>query len=154
MHTELIGFLLQCFAVAAVIDIGKDNAAHSSHMFNFSNQDYGYVASHKAYGTKSYKPNRNWTLTLTDLNTTYLEVDFISYKLISKRTQLGACSDYLLIATRVNKTKVCKSSPGLIYFYLSLNKPNVSFTFKTNGDKESTGFWITLKSKLRVLIYE
>ena len=100
------------------------------------------------YGTESYKPNRNWKLTLTDLNTTYLEVDFISYSLISKRKQFEFCRDQLSIETSFNRTVVCKASPGLIYLHLGSNNQNVSFTFRTDDSLESIGFWISVKSKV------
>ena len=140
----------QYFTVATVIDIGEDNTAVSSHAFNFNNQDNGYVASHKTYGTESYKPNRNWTLTLTSINTTYLEIKSISYNIVSrKKKKSNNCHDNLSIETWFNRTKFCKVLPELIYLHLDSNNTNVSFTFKTDSLEESAGFWISLKGKLQ-----
>ena len=141
---------MQFFTVAQVIDIGESDETVSSHTFNFSDQDRGYVASHKAYGTESYKPNRNWTLTLTSINTTYLEIKSISYDLISKEIKpFYKCPDYLSIETWYNRTKFCQVLPEPIYLHLDSNNTNVSFTFRTDSSREAAGFWISLKGKLQ-----
>ena len=129
--------------VAKVIDIGNSRESSGLRTIDVSGEDYGYIVSHQNYERYDYWDNRNWTLTLTGLKSTRVEIEF---EYLDLRGLNGECDDYLQISS---SSKICESSTGKITVDLPSAK-SVSFNFITSDRYDDDGFWLQYKGRLKL----
>ena len=136
--------MLHVFCVVAkVIDIGSDSESSGSHTIDASGEDYGYIVSHQNYGESDYRESRNWTLTLTGLKSSKVEIEF-EQLVLSAST--GFCFDYLQINSL---SKICEPPDGKITVELpSATSNSINFKLVTSSVINYGGFWLKYNSKL------
>ena len=123
------------YTVARMIDIGAQKTG--SRITNIIGEDYGYIVSHLYYGNGDYWTSRNWTLTLTGLQSTKVEIYFEKFDVEKRRN--GSCVDYLLIDTL---DKFCEKPTNPITANVNISTNQISFTFITDSAVYGKGFWL------------
>ena len=127
--------------VVKVIDIGSESENSGSHTIDVSGEDYGYIVSHHRYGQSDYRVSRNWTLTLTGLKSSRVEIEF-EYLILSVGSN-GECDDYLQINSL---SKMCESPAGKITVELPSTASNsINFNLVTSRANNDDGFWLQYK---------
>ena len=111
-----------------------------SHTIDVSGEDYGYIVSHQSYGQSDYRDSRNWTLTLTGLKSSKVEIEFEHLVL---RGSNGYCYDYLQINSL---SPICKPPAGKITVDLpSATSKSINFNLITSPVINEYGFWLKYK---------
>ena len=87
--------------------------------------------------------NRNWTLTLTGLKSSRVEIEF-EHLVLSVRSN-GECDDYLQIN---NLSQICEPPPGKITVDLpSATSKSINFNLVTSRANNDNGFWLQYKGR-------
>ena len=129
--------------VVKVIDIGSESENSGSHTIDVSGEDYGYIVSHHRYGQSDYRVSRNWTLALTGLKSTRVEIEF-EYLILSVGSN-GECDDYLQINSL---SKICEPPTDTITVDLpSATSKSVKFNLVTSSVHNEYGFWLQYKGR-------
>ena len=131
--------------MAYVVDVGGDVSVTGQRAVDINGNNHGYVVSHVQFGKKPYFDQRDWLLTLTDLRSYEIEVEFDVFRL--PKPIDGECPDYLLISTT---EKLCNRYSQKLLLNLSPST-NITFNLVSDGEpnkKASTGFWIEYRGNL------
>ena len=118
-----------------MIDVGTQPTGHRT--LDIDGEDYGYIVSHLNYGSGDYWNSRNWTLSLTDFQSTNVEINFEKFNVEEMRN--GQCKDYLLIDSLY---KFCEKPANPITVNVNISTNQISFTFITNSVDNGGGFWL------------
>ena len=132
--------------VANVVDQEQGDIVHFNglNVANISDQQYGYIVSHTNYGRRNYQSNRNWSLTLTGLQSNSVNLTF--ERLNTQITEGGECIDYLSITSLHH---ICGYTlPDPIIVKTHSNQLNINFVTADDFRKTAagyTGFFIAYK---------
>ena len=131
--------------VAKVIDIGSESENLGSRTIDVSGEDYGYIVSHQDYGRSDYRNSRNWTLTLTGLKSSKVEIEFEHLDL--QKGADGRCYDYFQINSL---GQICEPPAGKITVELRSAAPvHINFNVvSTSVVFNDDGFWLQYKRML------
>ena len=98
--------------------------------------------SHQYYGESDYRDSRNWTLTLTGLKSSKVEIEF--EHLVLRKVD-GKCYDYLQINSL---SKICEPPTDTITVDLpSATSKSVKFNLVTSSVHNEYGFWLQYKGR-------
>ena len=141
---NLFAFTLSVI-VARIVDVGSRDRTEGQTTIDIDGHYHGYITSHLYFGIFNYHNQRNWSLTLTDLRSYEIEIEFEFFTL-QKPTD-GHCTDYLIMSTM---EKLCNQQSGkmLLNLYPSTN---VTFNLITDDKKSSKGFWIKYRGNYYLL---
>ena len=145
---NLFAFALSV-TVARIVDIGSGDRTEGQTTIDIDGHYLGYITSHLYFDISQYYDNRNWSLTLTDLRSYKIEIEFEFFEL--QQPTNGNCTDYLLISTT---DKICKKPAGkmLLDLYPSTNITLNLVTDDTTIKKFSNGFWIKYRGNYYYLL--
>ena len=135
--------------MARIVDVGSLDRTEGQTTVDIDGHYSGYVTSHLFFGLFEYYDNRNWSLTLTDLRSYEIEIEFEFFKLPKQID--GECTDYLLIST---SEKLCNKQSGKILLNL-YPSTNITFNLVTDDTtrKNLKGFWIKYRGNHYILKY-
>ena len=130
-----------------MIDFGTKNQKTGHSTIDISGEDSGYIVSHKSYApylNKKYWNSRNWTLTLTGLPPSKVQIQFQYIELqLSSR---GQCNDYLLIPSL---KRICnESKKELAVSNLHSSLQHITFLFITSQKDGKRGFWLRYEGRV------
>ena len=126
--------------MAGVIDSGKGKQSKGHNIIDTGSEQYGYIVSHQRYGDRNYWTHRNWTLTLTGLQSNMVKIVFEQFDLES---YLETCYDYLLIQYLHMICTVPNNKS--ITIELDPSTDNLTLTFYSDGSNARKGFWLVYK---------
>ena len=129
--------------MAYIVDIGSLASRTGERTVDIDGNNLGYVVSHRYFGLIDYFAQRNWSLTLTNLRSYKIEIEFEQFKL-QKPTD-GNCTDYLLLPTA---EKLCNKQTGKKFLLNLTPSTNITFNFISNEYSSTQGFWLKYRGNL------
>ena len=125
--------------MAKAIDVGEYSQSSGLRTIDSSGEDSGYIVSRRFSNTLPYWNNRNWTLVLTGIHSSKIEILFENFDIQEKVN--GICVDYLFLTS---SKKICEPQSDRVYLSL-LASEDLTFTFVTDGSDARMGFWLQYK---------
>ena len=129
--------------MAYIVDIGSLASRTGERTVDIDGNNHGYVVSHRYFGLINYLVQRNWSLTLTNLRSYEIEIEFELFKL-QKPTD-GTCTDYLLMST---KEKLCNKQTGKKVLLNLYPSTDITFSLISNNKSSTKGFWLKYRGNL------
>ena len=109
-------------------------------MRDASDQSDGYIASHVYYDTYNYWSLHNYSLTLTNLLSNTIQIEFKHFDVEGKGPE--QCTDYLLISTL---KEICEVAVNSTSININLPFNEITFSFVTDGWRTGRGVWLYYK---------
>ena len=126
--------------MAKIIDIGEKSVSYGQHSIDVSDEDYGYIVSHQNFGNEDYEPNRDWTLSLTDLQSIRVEMNFEEINLEMHCFWIFGCYCYDYLRTPTH-SRICGTTTRTIV-ETQLQSRSIFLNLKTSRAGSREGFWL------------